>query len=302
MAGGAVRGAFDKVIAPGAYAAYADEYDQLPAEYPDIFDVKTTEKAFEDFIITAGLGTTPRKPEARNVALDRPFQVGSVRMTVTSYGLGYEVSKELMDDDLYGVVADPASRFLAQSGRDTEERQAFAMLNLGFTTQQAYDGVSILHATHPLVGGGTAANRPASAQALGFTSLQASIERMRQMVNERGLRIRLAAETLLVPIPLEWLADEILISSKKPHESSNTENVLAAGRIGLKRYTGTYLTSTTAWFNLAPKSKRRLCMFWREKPNMDRDFDKKARVAIMMNFFRFGTVTTDWRGVDGSTG
>lgn len=298
----AVRGAFDAVIAPGAYAAYADEYDQLPAYYSDCLRVLPTERAFEDFIITAGLGTTPAKPESRTVALDRPFQVGTVRMTVTSYGLGYEVSKELMADDLYGVVADPASRFLAQSGRDTEERQGAAVFNLAFTTQQAYDGVSLINAAHPLVAGGTAANAPASAQALGFTSLQASVERFRNLVNERGLRIRMAPVKLAVPIPLEWLADEILLSSKKPHEASNTENVMAAGRIGLSRFTWPFLTSATAWFTVADKSKHKLMFFWREKPNMDRDFDKRARVAIFMNFFRFGTVTPDWRGIDGSTG
>jgi hypothetical protein len=298
----AVRGAFDKVVAPGAYAAYADEYESLPAYYPDLLKVETTERAYEDFIITAGLGTTPTKPESVTVALDRPFQVGTVRMTVTSYGLGYEVSKELMDDDLYGVVADPASRFLATSGRDTEERQAAALFNLAFTTQQAFDGVSLINTAHPLVGGGTASNRPATAQALGFTSLQASVERSRQLVNERGLRIRVIPEQLVVPIPLEWLADEILLSAKKPHEASNTENVLQASKIGLSRFTYPYLTSTTAWFTMVNKSRHKLFFFWREKPNMDRDFDKKARVAIFMNFFRFGTVTTDWRGIDGSTG
>lgn len=296
----AVRGAFDKVIAPGAYAAYADEYESLPAEYPEVVNVLTTERAYEDAIITASLGTTPSKPEGQDVALDRPFQVGSVRMTVLGYGLGYEVSKELMDDDLYGVVADPASRFLAQSGRDTEERQAWAMFNNAFTTQQAYDGVSLINAAHPLVAGGTATNAPAAAQAFGFTSLQASIERMRQLVNERNLKIRLAPSKVIVPIPLEWLADEILLSSKKPHEATNTENVLAAGRIGLSRFTSHYLTSTTAWFTQA--SKHKLNLFWREKPNMDRDYDKRARIGIFMNFFRLGTAAFDWRGLDGSTG
>ena len=298
----ATRGAFDKTIAPGAYAAYADEYEQLPAEYTDIFNILTTEKAYEDAIITSGLGTMAAKPEGQDVALDRPFQVGSVRMTVLSYGLGYEVSQELMSDDLYGVVADPASRFLAQAQRDVEERQTWAMLNLAFTTQQAWDGVSLINSAHPLVAGGTAANAPAAAQAFGFTSLQASIERFRLLVNERSLKIRMAPEWVIVPVQLEWLADEILLSAKKPHEASNTENVLSAGRIGLKRFTGRYLTSSTAWFTAVAKARHKLNMFWREKPNMDRDYDKKARVAIFMQFSRFGTATFDWRGVDGSTG
>ncbi len=298
----ATRGAFDKVIAPGALAAYADEYDALPAEYTEFFNIDTTEKAYEDAIITAGLGTTPAKPEAQDVAMDRPFQVGSVRMTVLGYGLGYEVSKELMDDDLYHVVSDPASRFLAQSGRDTEERMAWAVLNNAFTTQQSYDGVSLINSAHPLVAGGTGANGPAAAQAFGFTSLQASIERMRNLTNERSLKIRMVPEIVLVPIGLEWLADEILLSGQKPHESSNTVNVLAAGRIGLRRLTCSYFTSATAWYTSVSKGKHKLMFFWREKPNMDTDYDKRARVSMFMNFFRFGTVAFNWRGIDGSTG
>lgn len=298
----ATRGQFDLAVAPGATEAFADEYEQLPAEYPEVFNIDTTGQAFEETIITTGLGTTPVKPEGQQVAMDRPLQVGSVKMLVVSYGLGYEVTHELMNDDLYGVVADPASRFLAQSQRDVEERTAWAMINLAFTTQQAYDGVSLVNTAHPLKGGGTAANRPSSAQALGFGSLQASLERYRQLVNERGLKIRLQGAQLVVPIQLEWLADEILQSSQKPHVADNTVNVMSAGRIGLTRFSSVFLTSSTAWVVLARKGVHKLMFVWREQPNMDRDFDKKARVAAFMNFSRFGTVSKDWRGIDGSTG
>lgn len=296
------RESFDAVIAPGAYAAYADEYEQLPAQYPDVFNVLSTQRAYEDFIITTGLGTMPVKPEFQDVAMDQPMQVGKVRMIVVAYGLGYEVSEELMEDDLYNVIVGPSSRFLAQSARDTEERQAWAMLNTAFTTQQAYDGVSLINSAHPTKTAGTYGNRPSVDAGLSFTALQASLERHLLMVNERGLRIRQTPRWLIVPVQQNWLANEILLSQKKPGEASNTENVLAGGRIGLTPYASQYLTSTTAWFTLVDKSKHRLCFFWRKKPEMDRDYDKKAKVAQFFNFERFGTVTFDWRGVDGSTG
>ena len=298
----AFRGSFDDLLAPGAYAVYSDEYEQLPAEYPDLVNVETTERAFEEAIITSGLGTTPQKPEGQDVAVDRPLPVGKVRMAVISYGLGYEVTHEMWQDDLYHAVADPSSRFLAQSGRDTEERMAFAMYNTAFTTQEAWDGVSLINDAHPTVDGSTQANRPNPDAALGIASIQASIERFRLLKNERGLHIRMVPANLLVPTQLEWLADEILGSPHKPFTADNTINVTAGGRIGLTRKTGTYLTSTTAWYITVDKSKHKLKFFWREKPNMDRDFDKKARIAIFMNFFRFGTASFDWRGIDGSTG
>lgn len=294
------RGAFDLVVAPGALAAFADEYPSLPAEYTSLFNIRTTQRAFEEVIFTTGLATTPVKPELEDVATDRPMQIGKVQMVVNSYGLSYEVSHELMEDDLYNVVTGPSSRFLAQSMRDAEERTAAAIWNNAFTTQQAYDGVSIVNTAHPLKGGGTYANRPASAQALSFTSLQASIERYLLLTNERGLRIKLNPFRLVVPVQLKWLADEILISSLKPFTAENTANVMTSGRLGLEPFAYTYLSSTTAWFVQAREHK--FDFFWRERPNMDRDFDKKRRAAIFLNFARWGNVAWDWRGIDGSTG
>lgn len=295
-----VRGAFADYLAPGAYATYEDEYEALPASYPDVFNILTTKRAYEDVVISSGLGTTPRKPEAQDVALDEPLPVGKVRMSVVGYGLGYEVSHEFVEDNLYGFLTDDGSRMLAQSGRDTEERQAWAILNNAFTTQLTYDGQPIVSTAHPLRGGGTYSNKSATSDSLSFTGLQASLERHMLMINERGLRLRQAPAMLIVPVQLSWLANELLGSSMKPFEASNTENVLAAGKVGLRVISSPYLTSTTAWFTLA--RKHRLNFFWREKPNMHRDYDERARVALFMNFFRFGTAAFDWRGLDASTG
>jgi hypothetical protein len=295
-----IRGAFDRIIAPGLFAAYVNEYEQLPATYPDVFKIDSTGRAYEDVLITSGLGTTPVKPESVDVAMDRPLQVGTVRMTIVSYGLGYELSQEVMDDDLYNVVGKPASQLLAQSGRDTEERQAWALLNGSFTTTKSYDALSIVNSAHTLAGSGTYGNAPAAAQALSFTSLQASLERQMLMVNERGLRVRQTPSKLIVPVQLSWIANEILGATNKPYTADNTPNVLNAGRSGLSVVTSPYLTSTTAWWTQAPNHK--LMFFWRQRPEMDRDYNKKARVASFFNFFRFGTAAFDWRGIDGSTG
>lgn len=295
-----VRSAFDRVVTPGLYAAYVDEYEALPATYPDIFNVTSTDRAYEDALVTAGLGTTPVKPESVDVAMDRPLQVGTVRMTIVSYGLGYELSQELIDDDLYGAVGRPASQFLAQSGRDTEERQAWALLNGAFTTTKSFDNLSIINTAHSLAGGGTYANGPASAQAFSFTAIQASLERSMLMVNERGLRVRFKPSKVVVPIQLKWLADQILGAQNQPFTADNTPNVLAGNRVGLTSYTSPYLTSVTAWFTLSDRHK--LMFFWRKRPYMENTYDKKAQTAAFMNFFRFGTAAFDWRGVDGSTG
>lgn len=291
---------FYNVVAPGLTEVYADQYEQLDSQYDKVFKMSTTERAYEDALVTTGLGTTPIKPESVDVAMDRPMTVGTVRMTVVSYGLGYGMSQEILDDDLYGVVGEPGSRFLAESGRDTEERQAWAMLNGAFTTTKSYDGVSIINTAHPLKGGGTYGNAPAVAASLGFTALQASLERFMLMKNERGIKIKAQPSKLVVPVQLSWLAEEILGSTNKPFTSENTPNVLSSGRTNLSISVSNYLTSSTAWFVLGDKHK--LMFFWRKRPYMAREYDTYAQSASMMNFFRFGTAAFDWRNVDGSTG
>ena len=296
------RGAVDKAMRAGAWDAFADEYDQLEAMYTEPFNVTTTDKAWEESLVFTGLATMPAKPELESVAMDRPMQVGSVKMVILSYGLGYEVSHEAQQDDQYNIIAGPSSRFLAASQRDAEERIAWGVFNNAFTTQEAYDGVALIHAEHPLQGGGTLGNRPASDQALSFTALQASVERFRKLTTERGLKIKMRGRHLWVPVELDWLANEILNSSQKPFTAENTTNVMAGGKVGLTAHSVEYLTSSTAWIVTSEKSKHKAYFFWREKPNMDDDYNKRSRATAFLNFSRFGVVTFDWRGFDGSTG
>lgn len=296
----AVQGAFNHVLRPGARAAFADEYDSLPAIYPGVINVETSSKRLEEWIITTGLATMPEKPELVATPMDTPIQIGKVTVIHTSYGLGYAVSHELMINDLYNVVNGPSARFLGASQRDTEERKAHAVYNNAFTTQQAYDAVSLLNATHTLNNGATIANRPSPDQALGVGALQASVERSRFLLTERGLRIRFRPEILFVPPQLEWRANEITQSQFKPFTANNEINPVA--RLGLRVESSEFLTSATAWYMLAAVRRLKAFFLWRERPGLSDDFDKSKRAATFFNHSIFSVVTVDYRGFDGSTG
>jgi hypothetical protein len=295
-----VQGAFNLLLRPGARRAYADEYEQLPLIYPAVLPVETSQRAIEEWIITTGLGTMPEKPEASEVALDKPRQIAKVKVVHTSYGIGFEVSHEMMINDLYDVVSTPSARFLAQSQRDTEERVAHAIFNNAFTTVQAYDGVSLCNSAHVLSDGTTLANRPSPDQALSVAAIQAAFERFRNLRTERGLRIRMRPEVLFVPPQLEWRAKELLRSQFKPFTANNEINPIAD--LGLRIESSEYLTSPTAWFLLAGKQRLRIFFIWRERPNLRDTFNEKTRVATFMNFSIFSTAVIDYRGIDGSTG
>jgi phage major head subunit gpT-like protein len=296
----AVRGAFNKEIAPGARKAFADEYKELPAEYTDIFNIETSSKAYEEDLVATGLGVAVEKPETVEVALDVPKHRGSVKYTHLTYGLGYEVSQELVEDDLYGVVTKPSSKYLARSLREAEETLAFNVINLAATTQQAYDGVSLLNASHPIVGGGTLANRPAADVDLSITALQQSVERYMSLTTDRGIKIVMQPAILAVPIQNFWLANEILRSEFKPFTANNEINVLR--QMGMTPVEFRHITDTDSWYTIAPKGQHKLNFFWRRKPQFDDDYDKKRQIALMMITARFIAGVTDWRGIDGSIG
>lgn len=295
----AVQGAFNLALRPGARGAFADEYESLPAIYPGVTNVETSAKAIEEYIVTTGLATMPVKPELEPTPMDTPIQIGKVSVKHTSYGLGYGVSHELMINDLYGVVNEPSARFLGASQRDAEERVAHGVYNLAFTTQQAYDSVSLLNNSHALNDGTTLANRPSPEQALGVGAIQASVERFRFLKTERGLRIRYRPEILFVPPQLEWRANELTQSQFKPYTANNEINPLS--RLGLKVESSEFLSSATAWFMLAAIRRLRAWFLWRERPGLTDDYDKSRRAAEFYNHSIFSTVVVDYRGFDGST-
>lgn len=296
----ATRPEWTEHIKPGALGAFADEYEDLAAQYTEIFNIRTSERAFEDELVATGLGTAGQRPEGEPVPMDAPRPRGSVRYTHVGFAIGYEVTQELADDELYGAVVPPNSRYLARAMRDAEEREAAAILNNAFSSQQAYDGVSLLNNSHDTVGAGTLANRPATDIDVSVTALQASVERFMDLQTDRGLRINLQPQVVAHPPNLHWVVREILQSEFKPFTANNEVNVLR--NMGMRPFTYQYLTDSDAWFVLADQSNHDLNFFWRERPNMDDDYDKRTRTLAFMNFARFVAGVTDWRGIDGSSG
>lgn len=296
----ATRGEWADHIKPGARAAFADEYPELEAQYTQLFNVLTSERAFEDDLVSTGLGTAGQRPEGEPVPTDQPRPRGKVRYTHLGFALGYDVTQEAADDELYGAIVPPSSRFLAAAMRDAEEREAAAIFNNAFSTQQAYDGVSLLNNAHPTLGAGDLANRPATDIDLSVTALQASIERFMDLKTDRGLRIRFNPSRLVHPVSSFWLAREILQSEFKPFTANNEINVLR--QMGLTPFPYQYLTDDDSWYVVSDKANHKLNFFWRERPNMDDDFDKKTRTLTFMIFARFIAGVTDWRGIDGSSG
>jgi len=305
-----VRGQFDKFLRPGARKVFIDDYKELPAIYPQIFNVETSGKAFEDDLVATGLPIAVSKPEGVPIYFDRAKFRGRVRYIHAGYGLGYEITEETVEDNLYKPLTSQGSSNLARSLREAEEVTAANVFNNAFTTVQAYDGVSLANATHPIVGGGVLANRPAADVDISTAALKASTERYFALTTDRGIRISMAPSTVIVSNTNYWTLMEILGTRVVTGAASSGEttsivsleakNVVTS--MGLTPIRWAYLTDEDDWFNIARKGTHRLNFFWRRKPDMRSGTDERAGIAWFGITGRWVAGATDWRGFDGSTG
>lgn len=305
-----VRSGFDEFLIPGAKSVFIDDYQELPSIYNQVLKVDTSGQAFEDDLVATGLPQAVSKPEGEPIAFDRARFRGKVRYIHSGFGLGYEITQEAVEDDLYNALNSQGAGNLARSIRETEEITAANVINNGFTTVLTYDGVSLFNASHTRSDGSTIANRPASDVDLSVAALKASQERFFALTTDRNIKIRMAPDRLIVADNNWFTAQEILNTRVVTGASSGGEissiisleahNVVTD--MGIVPIRWSYLTDQDAWVLLAPMAQLGLRFYWRRKPTPVSGFMAREQVFWFGITARFTAGATRWRGVDGSTG
>lgn len=284
------RGQFAQLLAPGLTELMFEWLEEFPEEYSQFLEVETSDSAYDEDQIVAGLGLARLKREGEQITYDDPIQGGSKRYLHESYALGWQVTREMLDDEKYGLMRKIPGE-LMKSCRQTWEQIGANVLNLGFTTVLTADGVAAFSAVHPLLGGGTYSNLLAL-QDIGVTSMQDMVILYENMVNERGLKMQLSPDTLWIPPDLQFIAGEVLQSQYKPFTGNNEINVMQG------RLTPTvlhFLTSTTHWY-VSSKKANNFKLKWRVKPQVESTDDFETKGTKHSIYFRISAGATDWRG------
>jgi len=298
-----VTGNFGKLLWPGLNAIYGKAYAEHAEEYVDLFDKNTSSKRYEEDLGLVGFGLAGTKPEGTSLSYDAESQGFLTRYTHVTYGIGFIISEELMEDDQYAEVGQRRAKGLAFSMRQTKETVAANVYNRAFTgTYTGGDGKEMCATNHPNVSGGTWSNELTTAADLSEAALeQASIDIM-GWTNDRGLKINVIPQTLIIPSALVFDADRILESPLRSGTSDNDLNALRAmGKFpgGIK--VNHYLTDADAWF-IRTNAPDGLKYFERraDKFGMDDDFDTSNAKFKATARYSFGW--TDPRGIFGSPG
>tara|TARA_R110000868_G_scaffold75542_3_gene217803 strand:- start:655 stop:1578 length:924 start_codon:yes stop_codon:yes gene_type:complete len=251
MAGGVITtGSHPKALWPGIKAWWGQVYDEHQTEYTDLFDTDSSDKNYEEDVQLTGFGLVPVKAQGADIEYDSEVQGFTTRYTHVAYAMGYIVTKEELDDNLYEKISRGRAAALAMSFRQTKENIAANVYNRAFnTTYKMGDGINLCSTVHVNTTGGTWANRPTVDADLSEASLEDAMIAVMGFTNDRGLLISVMPKTLHIARNEVFNAQRILHSTYQPGNANNDINVIKAGNYlpgGFK--VNHYFTAPHAWF------------------------------------------------------
>ncbi len=297
-----VRGEWAMLLAPGLNMRTFQQYQERPEEYRRIVNVQNSTRAYEENNSITGLGPLAPKAELEPVIFDEPLALGQVRYIHQTFGLAVGYSKEMRDDDQYGVMGQLAG-LLGRSARYTAEVYGHDVYNNAFTTAKyrGRDGQPLLSTAHPVAAtGGIAANKPAVDVDLSQAALEAALTNFETQVDERGMPIMIQPRMLLITPSQVFTAARLLQSAQMPGTANNDVNPLANS--GLQVVVSHFLTDDDAWFILGAPNEIDVNFYWREMPDTKTWDDDTADATFHKIRQRHSVGFGDWRGVYGSAG
>jgi hypothetical protein len=296
-------GSFSKALWPGVNAWYGEAYDEYPVEWDKLFDKETSKRNYEEDVLVTSFGYAVQKPEGTGITYDTQRQGFITRYTHIVYALGFIITREMFEDDLYDVAAKKRAKGLAFSMRQTKEIIGANVYNRAFNASYiGGDGVSMVNAAHPNVVGGTWSNTLSVPQDLSEAALEQAVVQIAAFQNDRGLIISAVADTLILPWNLEFEAHRILKSEKRAGSDTNDANALRdMGKFRKGVVLSHFLTDPDAWFirTNVPDSVK---YFERrgDEFSEDNDFDTENAKFKASGRYSFGW--SDARGIFGSAG
>ena len=291
-----------KALWPGVNAWFGRSYNEHKVEYTDLFDMDTSTRNYEEDVQLTGFGLALVKNQGEGVTYDSETQGWLKRYIHVTYGLGYIVTREEIDDNLYEVVSKRRAQALAFAMRQTKENVGANVYNRAFNSSYTGgDGKELLATDHPSQAG-TWQNELTTAADLSETSLEDLIILLMGATNEKGMKINLMPECLNVPRQLWFEANRILKSVLQSDTANNDINVLKSTNAlpkGIK--VNHYLTDADAYFIRTNCPNGMKCIERRSLEfTKDSDFDTENAKAKATERYSFGW--TDPRALFGSPG
>ena len=305
MAGGVINtGSHPKLLWPGVHATWGQMWAEHAPEYTDLYEVETSDKAYEEDVQLTGFGLAPIKDQGQAISFDSEVQGAVTRYQHIAYALGYIVTYEELRDNLYEIVANRRAKANAFSMAQTIENIAAFLYNNAFVTTYftTGDGAAMVSASHVNVTGGNFSNALTPAADLSESSIEDLTIQIMGAQTDRGLLINIMPESLHIARQEWYTANRIMKSVLQSNTANNNINVLKATNAfpkGIKL--NHYFSQAHPWF-IRTNCPNGMQLFWRDKPSFDQDNEFDTKNAKAASYMRLSVGCTDPRSIFGSNG
>jgi len=155
------------------------------------------------------------------------------------------ISRTFMEDQQLAAVSKSVQQF-AMAWKSSQDRNAFATYNNGFTTQTTADGVALFSNSHVNLNGDTVDNLETGA--LANDTLNTSVVSLRGQINQTGVIAGYEPKFLLCSSTLHQTAMATAKSVLRAGTGNNDLNYYSEMYPGMEVLYSPFITSTTAYF------------------------------------------------------
>jgi len=295
-----------RLLQEGLNSVFGNKYEEHEKQYPKIFSIGDSKKAFEVDQQFEGFRIASVKPEGDSISYDTQTEGYTPKYLNLTYANGFIVTEEAIEDELYGVFKQKAGS-LAFSMNQAKEVVGANVLNNAFDTAYTMsggDGLNLCSTSHIKgpTDGGTYSNRLAVDADLTESSLEDMLVQINSATDARGNRIALQGIRLIVAPANMFNAERIVMSTLQNDTANNAINaVKSMGSLKEGFVCNNYLTDDDAWF-IKTNAPDGLKFFQRRAAKFEQDMDFGTSNMRFKATERYSFGWSDARGIYGSSG
>ena len=269
--------AIRSLLEPGLNAVFGD-YPSYPAQWREIFDVYSSDKAVEKDIEMKFLGLAQLKAEGASTVYDTMGERFTTSYVARTASQGFIITRNAIKDNLYKSRFPMQAKGLRRSFEQLKETICASVLNNGFdaTNYPIGDGVALFSTAHP-IDGSTVANRPTAEADLNETSLEAALIAVQAFKDQAGLKVMVQPRKLVVPPQLQFTTARLLRGDWQVDSANRNINAIKNMNMVPEGFVvNQFLTDVDAWF-LLTNADNGFKFFQREgfSTDMYTDFDNE---------------------------
>ena len=240
-----------KELEPGLNALFGLEYKRYENQHAEIYNIESSDRAFEEEVMLSGFGNAQVKPEGQGISFDDAQETFTARYTNETIALAFAITEEAIEDNLYDRLASRYTKALARSMANTKQVKAVSPIIQGLPTTDNYDsgdGVSLFSTSHPTLNG-VFSNTLDTQADLNETSLEQALIDIGEMTDERGLLVAAKGVKMIVPPENQFNAERLMKSQGRTGTADNDINAInSMGMIPQGYRVNNYLTDADSWY------------------------------------------------------